>query len=100
MMMQAGIVGMGIMGRLLALALHNLGWQVTLFDDQQGDSNCSSAAAGLLTPFSECDKADRVIFQLGQESVTSYWPISDFFNTHVTSLTPRQIVTDKKSYAF
>ena len=74
MMMQAGIVGMGIMGRLLALALHNNGWQVTLFDEHQGDSNCSSAAAGLLTPFSECDKADSVIFQLGQESVKSYWP--------------------------
>jgi glycine oxidase len=74
MMMQAGIVGMGIMGRLLALALHNSGWQVTLFDEHQGDSNCSSAAAGLLTPFSECDKADSVIFQLGQESVKSYWP--------------------------
>lgn len=72
--MQAGIVGMGIMGRLLALALHNSGWQVTLFDGHQGDSNCSSAAAGLLTPFSECDKADSVIFQLGQESVKSYWP--------------------------
>ncbi|MEN9916680.1 MAG: hypothetical protein RLY40_612 [Pseudomonadota bacterium] len=74
MMMQAGIVGMGIMGRLLALALHNTGWQVTLFDGQQGDSNCSSAAAGLLTPFSECDKADPVISQLGQAAITHYWP--------------------------
>jgi glycine oxidase len=193
MSMHAGIVGMGIMGRLLALGLHNIGWQVTLFDEYQGDSNCSSAAAGLLTPFSECDKADRVIFQLGQESVTSYWPnilkqlsepiyfqqagcivvhhphdkaewqhfcrrishklssddyfqhlskealtqlepeldkfetgyyfpdeaqidcqlvmnslkkylqvqgISFFFNTHVTSMTSRQIITDKKSYMF
>jgi glycine oxidase len=193
MMMQAGIVGMGIMGRLLALALHNTGWQVTLFDQDQVDSNCSSAAAGLLTPFSECDKADPVISQLGQESVSSYWPtilkqlvepiyfqqagcivihhprdkaewnhfcrrihnklssadyfhhlskealiqlepaldkfetayyfpgeaqidcqlvmislkkylqaqgISFYFNTHVTSLRPRQIVTDRKSYEF
>lgn len=73
MMMQAGIVGMGIMGRLLALALHNAGWQVTLFDAYQGDSNCSSVAVGLLTPFSECDKAEPVIFRLGQESVTRYW---------------------------
>jgi glycine oxidase len=74
MMMQAGIVGMGIMGRLLALALYNAGWQVSLFDEQQGDNNCSSIAAGLLTPFSECDKADPVIFRLGQESVAHYWP--------------------------
>lgn len=73
-MRQAGIVGMGIMGRLLALALHNTGWQVSLFDEQQADNNCSSAAAGLLTPFSECDKADPVISRLGQASITHYWP--------------------------
>lgn len=73
MKMQAGVVGMGIMGRLLALALHNAGWQVSLFDEHQTDNNCSSTAAGLLTPFSECDKADSLICRLGQESV-SYWP--------------------------
>lgn len=72
--MQAGIVGMGIMGRLLALALHNAGWQVTLFDCSDGNTNCSSAAAGLLTPFSELDKADRLISRLGQKSIKTYWP--------------------------
>lgn len=74
MMMQAGIVGMGIMGQLLALALYKAGWQVTLFDQHLGDNNCSSVAAGLLTPFSECEKADPMIFRLGQESLTFYWP--------------------------
>lgn len=74
MMMRAGIVGMGIMGRLLALALHSSGWQVSLFDEHEAENNCSSTAAGLLTPFSECDKADAMIFRLGQESVTHYWP--------------------------
>ncbi|CEG56877.1 FAD-dependent oxidoreductase [Legionella fallonii] len=72
--MQAGIVGMGIMGRLLALALHNAGWKVTLFDQNTGDINCSLAAAGLLTPFSELDKADQLIFHLGQESIRQCWP--------------------------
>ncbi len=72
--MQAGIVGMGVMGRLLALALHNAGWQVTLFDQNTGDINCSLAAAGLLTPFSELDKADLLIFHLGQESIQACWP--------------------------
>lgn len=71
--MQAGIVGMGIMGRLLALALHNAGWQVTLFD-QSGNSNCSLAAAGLLTPFSELDRATVLISQLGQKSIEMNWP--------------------------
>lgn len=72
--MQAGIVGMGIMGRLLALALHNAGWQVTLFDQGTGDTNCSLAAAGLLTPLSELDRASSAIFHLGQESIQTGWP--------------------------
>ncbi|MFI4918360.1 MAG: FAD-dependent oxidoreductase [Legionellales bacterium] len=72
--MQAGIVGMGIMGRLLALALHNAGWQVSLFDQNTGDVNCSLAAAGLLTPCSELDKVELPIFHLGQESIGTCWP--------------------------
>ncbi|OGV29898.1 MAG: thiamine biosynthesis protein thio [Legionellales bacterium RIFCSPHIGHO2_12_FULL_35_11] len=72
--MQAGIVGMGIMGRLLALALHNAGWQVTLFEKSTGDTNCSLAAAGLLTPLSELDRASLLIFHLGQESIQTGWP--------------------------
>ena len=72
--MQAGVVGMGIMGRLLALALHNAGWQVTLFDQSTGDTNCSQAAAGLLTPFSELDRANLLISYLGQESIRVNWP--------------------------
>ncbi|WP_419418463.1 FAD-dependent oxidoreductase [Legionella sp. D16C41] len=73
--MQVGIVGMGIMGSLLALALQNAGWQVTLFDQTTGKSNCSLTAAGLLTPFSELDKADFLIFRLGQETIHSGWPL-------------------------
>lgn len=72
--MQAGIVGMGVMGCLLALELHNAGWQVTLFDQNTGDNNCSQAAAGLLAPFSELDKADLLILHLGQESIRACWP--------------------------
>ena len=72
--MHAGIVGMGVMGRVLALALLNDGWQVSLFDQNSGDDNCSLAAAGLLTPFSELDKGDFLVFQLGQESIQKYWP--------------------------
>lgn len=49
--MRAGIVGAGIMGRLLAFALHNAGWQVSLFDRSNENMNCSTSAAGLLTPF-------------------------------------------------
>lgn len=72
--MRAGIAGMGIMGRLLALALHHAGWEVTLFDQGTGDTNCSFAAAGLLTPVSELDRAKALIFHLGQESIQTGWP--------------------------
>lgn len=72
--MQAGIVGLGIMGRLLALALHKAGWQVTFFDQSNGETNCSFAAAGLLAPFSELDRANLLISRLGQESIQINWP--------------------------
>lgn len=71
--MQAGIVGMGIMGRLLAFTLFNAGWEVILFDQNSGNINCSLAAAGLLSPVSELDKADLLIFHLGQESIQKCW---------------------------
>lgn len=74
--MKAGIVGAGIMGRLLALTLHNAGWDITLFDDQPAEraNSCSMAAAGLLTPLSELDKTDGLIFALGQDALKVHWP--------------------------
>lgn len=71
--MRAGIAGGGIMGQLLAFALLNRGWKVSLFDS--GQNNCSLAAAGLLTPISELEKNDLVIFQLGIEAFYEHWPI-------------------------
>ena len=83
--MKAGIVGAGIMGRLLAFSLNNAGWQVTLFDkdDERGSESCSMAAAGLLTPITELDKSDPVIYALGKEALKTHWPkiinkLSDF----------------------
>lgn len=76
--MDAGIVGAGIMGRLLAFKLLHAGWQVTLFDQNPQTSNdavmnCSMAAAGLLTPISELDKADAVIAELGLAAIQQHW---------------------------
>ena len=47
--MRAGIAGAGITGQLLALALSDAGWQVSIFD-QGRENSCSMAAAGLLVP--------------------------------------------------
>lgn len=74
--MKAGIVGAGIMGRLLALKLSDIGAQITLFDKdaEEGYGSCSMAAAGLLTPFCELEKSDPLIFQLGNDAVKNHWP--------------------------
>lgn len=71
--MKAAVIGAGIMGRLLALNLLNDGWQVTIYDQSNG-SNCSQAAAGLLTPVSELDKAELIIHHLGVEGLNTHWP--------------------------
>jgi glycine oxidase len=80
-MNNVAVVGAGIMGCLLALRLRNEGWQVTLFELETSFNNCSHAAAGLLAPMSELDKAEQVIFNLGMESLNELWrPILNQLN--------------------
>lgn len=65
------------MGRLLAFMSHHEGWQVTIFDKNRTTTqafNCSHAAAGLLTPISELDKASPLIYHLGMEALDKHWP--------------------------
>lgn len=87
-----GIAGAGIMGRLIALKLAEQGHQVTVFDrdpvvadnlcdyavdlslngGQLPDLNtsaCSYTAAGMLTPFSEAEVDEPLVFALGQASL-------------------------------
>jgi glycine oxidase len=70
-----GIVGAGIMGRLLALNLVNQGHQITLFDKDPIDSGGAAAytAAGMLTPYSEIESTEMMIYQMGMESL-KLWP--------------------------
>jgi glycine oxidase len=70
--MRAGIVGGGILGRLIAFVLQQRHWEVTLFDHNK--DTCSLAAAGLLTPISELEKSDITIFQLGIDALKEHWP--------------------------
>jgi glycine oxidase len=72
---KAGVVGAGILGQLLALKLVDAGWNVTLFEQHTTTAHsCSMAAAGLLTPISELDKCNVIIFQLGQAALNTHWP--------------------------
>lgn len=70
--MRAGIAGAGVMGLLMAEQLVRAGWTVTIYD--AGNDNCSTAAAGLLTPVAEREKCGRDIFTLGMKSLVTYWP--------------------------
>jgi glycine oxidase len=70
---KAGIAGDGIMGLLLAFSLANAGWNVKVLG-LNISPNCSQSAAGLLTPVAELEKSERLIFQMGQESLFEYWP--------------------------
>ncbi len=77
-----GIVGAGILGRLLAYLLKDRDYNVTLFDqgNANGDHNCSYASAGMLAPYCEKESSHPLIFKLGLESL-ELW---------------KQIVTDLK----
>ena len=71
----AGIVGAGIMGRMLALALRRKGWDVTLFDrdTEEGVAGCTWTGAGMIAPYCELEAAEQLITALGVESM-GLWP--------------------------
>ncbi len=70
-----GIAGAGIMGRLLAFKLVNEGHQVTIFDQDPVENGTAAAytAAGMLTPCSEIESAELLIYQMGMQSLR-LWP--------------------------
>ncbi len=72
---QIGVVGAGIMGRLIAWQLARQGNAVTLFDRDKTKHERAAAftAAGMLTPLSEADSAEDTIVQLGKQSL-ALWP--------------------------
>ena len=71
--MKVGIAGAGIIGQLLAFRLINEGFQITLFDDNLNRAT-SRVAAGMLSPITELEKCDTIIFQLGYDALTIHWP--------------------------
>lgn len=73
--MKIGIVGAGLMGRLIALQLCQQHDSVTLFDkdDRAALSSCSIVAAGLLAPFAEIEGSAAILTTLGSYSIAR-WP--------------------------
>lgn len=66
-----GIVGAGLMGRLLALALAEQDWRVSLFekDGATVPNSCGYAGAGMLSPISELETSEPLIARLGFDSL-------------------------------
>ncbi len=73
--MNIGIAGAGIMGRLLAWQLVQAGHKITLFDKDPIESGDAAAytAAGMLTPYSELESAETLIYDMGMKAL-SIWP--------------------------
>ncbi len=70
-----GIAGAGLMGRMLAEWLTNLGHEVTLFDrdTRAGLSSCAHTGAGMLAPWCELEHAEAIVSTLGVRSL-ELWP--------------------------
>lgn len=75
-MLKIAIVGAGIMGRLLAFCLVHEGHQISIFDQDKDEeiNSCSMAAAGLLTPVTELDKSEKIIYEMGEAALFQHWP--------------------------
>lgn len=83
--LKIGIVGAGIMGRLLAWQLLNQGHQITLFDKDPIEQGSAAAytAAGMLTPYSEIESAELMIYHMGKASLKLWPEIIKGFNSDV-----------------
>ncbi|MBI3793489.1 MAG: glycine oxidase ThiO [Nitrospinae bacterium] len=70
---RAGIIGAGILGRLTAYFLIELGWEVALFEEgpetpANSSFSPSYTAAGMLAPYCELEYAEPIVVKLGVAS--------------------------------
>jgi len=76
--MNIAIVGVGLVGRVLALnLLKSKEHTITLFekDSKESTSAAGFTAAGMLAPFAELETAESVIFDLGRRSMALWEPL-------------------------
>ncbi|WP_161597672.1 FAD-dependent oxidoreductase [Fluviispira multicolorata] len=73
--MRVGIIGAGVLGRLIAIDLFKRNYKVTLYDkgDIFSSKSCSATAAGMLAPWSEAYESTQIAFELGIISL-KLWP--------------------------
>ncbi len=76
--MNIAIVGVGLVGRVLALnLLRSKEHTITLFekDSKEATSAAGFTAAGMLAPFAELETAESLIFDLGRRSMALWEPL-------------------------
>lgn len=75
--MKIGIVGAGIVGRLLSVMLSQRGHRVTIFDKTHASdhSTCSFVAAGMLSPYAELESGDPELFNLAKDAIQRWQTI-------------------------
>ncbi len=83
--MNIGIVGAGIVGRLLAWTLATQNHKVTLFDKTSADddSTASFVAAGMLAPYAELESGETKIFEMAKDAVPRWQSILSKFRTAI-----------------
>ncbi len=71
MHISVGIVGAGLLGRTLALALSRANYAVTVFEGATSEvkESCAYTGAGMLAPYAELETCELMVFALGQNSV-------------------------------
>ena len=73
--MNIAIVGVGLVGRVLALNLLKQGHSLTFYDEDvaYGELAAGMAAAGMLALFAELETAESIIYEKGKRSI-ALWP--------------------------
>ena len=75
--MNIAIVGVGLVGRVLALNLLKMGHTLTLYDEDVafGELSAGFTAAGMLALFAELETAESSIFEKGKRSIELWEPL-------------------------
>ena len=76
------VCGAGVVGRLLSLVLHKMGFDVTLFEKgkSSGEDSASFYAAGMISPFSELEFGSERVFNFGVESLSLWGNLLKYLN--------------------
>lgn len=80
-----GIVGAGVMGRVLAWQLCQAGFAVSIFDKDPIDNGNAAAytAAGMLTPYCEVESAELLVYQMGMNSLGLWQQLADSLDENI-----------------